>query len=193
MKPPLFNSSAKPPENYEGIIPYRHFVVIARLLEDAFNGPYMLELFHRSADKSSKDAIFIGSVPVFAKTTDSPSNISESDTSSGVIRGVIQISALSIDKILKMHPESNTEEIPDDELVGYIKDELLAVIVGVDGRELGRADNQDNPSAPSRLPDNLVPISITLMSSAAATLKLQAGDTELIKSVNIFIMHGPRQ
>ena len=81
------------------------------------------------------------------------------------MRGIIPLHPQTIDNILQMHSEINSDRIEDEKLTSHQEFFFQAVLLDPRGKELGRAEN--NQSVGDPMARHLTSLKVTLISSAA--------------------------
>ncbi|KZT27179.1 Di-copper centre-containing protein [Neolentinus lepideus HHB14362 ss-1] len=169
--PPLFKAQTQPvPAHHTVISNYRHFVVLARLPEHAFNRSYSFQLYQKGIGSQGKE--LIGTVSVFARPDHSPCKGCALRREAGsVVRGTIAVPALLIDAIIKNKEGLNHSHVTDDTLADGIKSDFVGVLVDWRGVELAEAQGGASVSSVPEgdsVPVHVAPVQVVLLSAAAA-------------------------
>ncbi|KAF8523887.1 common central domain of tyrosinase-domain-containing protein, partial [Hysterangium stoloniferum] len=168
---PLFTLKPKTSESQLPLPGYRHFIVVVQLVEHAFNGPYSFRLYHDERPDDNIKPVLVGSVDVFARTDTSQCEGCSNRRNAGtIVRDVISLSARDVNSIIKLLPTLDDPKASQEQLVKHMKLALSAILenqsgdqmagVGLHIKELGF----NGETVP--MPDHLVPVKVTLLSSA---------------------------
>lgn len=154
------------PSGFEVVKDHRQFVVVVKLLEHAYNGPYSFKLY---TDGETGPEI-VGQVSVFARPDHSPcAACAGHRADNSVIMGAIFIDEERVNRAIARVSDQDTEIAG---VAAGLKGLFHAELSSPAGVRLGIThpfvpEEGVDHSLKSHLPSGLAPISVTLMSAAA--------------------------
>lgn len=159
------NIRVRLPENFEVVEGHRQFVVVANLLEHAYNGPYSFKLYK----KGTSEPELVGGVSVFARPDHSPCAACAGHRADGsTVKGAIFLDEKTVDDLIG---DDKIETHGITAVANGIKNLLHAELTNPEGVRLGVVhlpeEYSEGIGAESHLAKDVAPVSVTLLSTAA--------------------------
>ncbi|KAJ4483559.1 Di-copper centre-containing protein [Lentinula aciculospora] len=157
---PVLRGSGEPPSRFKEVDDYRHFIIVADILEHAYSGSYRLELLFNN--------INIGMVTSLARGLDTLcAGCQGRRQIKNRIQGTIAIDQYVVNQIYSL-VEGSDRPNQEDVFKEVLKLAFSARLVGPTGTVLATASIDVDPTEGNALPQDKCP-NITIYSSSAAT------------------------
>ncbi|KIK51515.1 hypothetical protein GYMLUDRAFT_50527 [Collybiopsis luxurians FD-317 M1] len=157
---PVLKGHGVAPQRFKEVSDYRHFIIVADILEHAYSGSYRLEILYND--------ISVGIVTSLARGLDTLcAGCQGRRQIKNRIQGTIAIHQYVVNQIYSLVEDSdrpNTEEVFQE----VLKRAFSARLVGPTGTVLATANNDVDPTPTNALPNDKCP-NITINSASAAT------------------------
>ncbi|GAW04614.1 Di-copper centre-containing protein [Lentinula edodes] len=157
---PALRGNGIPPYRFEEVADYRHFIIVADILEHAYTGSYRLEILYNN--------INIGVVTSLARGLDTLcAGCQGRRETKNRIRGTIAVHQHVVNQIYSLVEQSDQPN-QEDVFKEVFKLAFSAQLVGPTGTVLATASNDVDPTENNALPEEKCP-NITIHSTSAAT------------------------